>query len=160
MYLITMINTCFVRFSNRRVEVDKVEDESEEVELAEQQRLLQIKQQQEAARQQQLFRSQQQQQQQQLEEQLVLQQQEQQHLRRLLLLKKQQQAESQQHNQWLSPNLVQGGTAVQKKVSCLYQMILFVTLMTMMNDNKWKTVAQGFHLKSTSGQVETNVRST
>ena len=103
------------RYSNRRVEIDNTEEKDdidEEVDLAVQQRLLQIKQQQEVARQQQLF---QQQQQQQLEEQLVQQQQQQQHLHRLLFLK-QQQAESQQHNQWLYPNLVQGRSPFQKKV--------------------------------------------
>ena len=101
------------RYSNQRVEIDNTQekdDKDEEVDLAVQQRLLQIKQQQEAARQ--LF---QQQQQQQLEEQLVQQQQQQQHLHRLLFLK-QQQAESQQHNQWLYPNLVQGRSPFQKKV--------------------------------------------
>ena len=102
------------RYSNQRVEIDNTQekdDKDEEVDLAVQQRLLQIKQQQEAARQ--LF---QQQQQQQLEEQLVQQQQQQQHLHRLLFLK-QQQAESQQHNQWLYPNLLQGRSPVQKKVN-------------------------------------------
>merc|ERR550532_2751148 len=77
------------RFSDRRVDIDKTEEDKSEDLATEQQQLLQIKQQQEAARQQQLFRSQQQ------------------HLRRLLFLQqqqvllKQQQAESQQHNQWL-----------------------------------------------------------
>jgi len=102
------------RYSNRREDNKEEEDEKKEEEEAnltlQRQRLLQVAQQQEITRQQQLL-----QQQQQFEQQLVEQQaQQQQHLQRLLALR-QRQSESQQHHQWLFPDLARGPVPVQKK---------------------------------------------